>query len=167
LAIAYIGVGSNLKNPKNNIQKAIKMIEEEKILEEIEASSLYLTEPIGKKEQPDFLNLVIKGQTELTPFELLESLLKIEEDLGRKRREKWGPREIDLDILFYDDLIINQKGLVIPHPQIGNRKFVLVPLAEVSPNLEHPALKKNIKKLLEDTKDQSKIELYGGIYAGE
>lgn len=167
MAIAYIGLGSNLKDKKSNIQKAIDSIKEKKIVKEIKVSSLFLTEPVGKKEQPDFLNLVIKGKTELGPFELLSSLLEIENNLGRKRKEKWGPREIDLDILFYDDIMVNQENLVIPHPEIPNRRFVLVPLMELSPDLKHPLLNKNIRQLLKDTKDHSKVEPYGGIYAGE
>ncbi|HEX9917285.1 MAG TPA: 2-amino-4-hydroxy-6-hydroxymethyldihydropteridine diphosphokinase [candidate division Zixibacteria bacterium] len=167
MEIVYIGVGSNLGDKKSNIQKAIDSIKEKRILREIKASSLYLTEPVGKKGQPDFLNLVIKGKTELTPFELLDSLLEIEKNLGRKRKEKWGPREIDLDILFYDDMVVNQENLVIPHPEIPNRRFVLVSLMELSPDLKHPLLNKNIKQLLKDTKDHSKVEPYGGIYAGE
>ncbi|MCJ7509147.1 MAG: 2-amino-4-hydroxy-6-hydroxymethyldihydropteridine diphosphokinase [candidate division Zixibacteria bacterium] len=167
MAIAYIGLGSNLGDKKNNIRKAIDNIKEKKILKEIKTSSLYLTEPVGKKRQPDFLNLVIKGKTELSPFELLNSLLEIEKGLGRKRNKRWGPREIDLDILFYDDIMVNQENLVIPHPEIPNRRFVLVPLMELSPNLKHPLLNKNIKQLLKDTKDHSKVEPYGGIYAGE
>jgi 2-amino-4-hydroxy-6-hydroxymethyldihydropteridine diphosphokinase len=167
LAIAYIGLGSNLGDKKSNIQKVIDIIREKKILKEIKVSSLFLTEPVGKKEQPDFLNLVIKGKTELGPFELLSSLLEIENNLGRKRKEKWGPRQIDLDILFYGDIILNQENLVIPHPELPNRRFVLVPLMELSPDLKHPLLNKNIRQLLKDTKDQSKVEPYGGIYAGE
>ena len=167
MVTVYIGVGSNLGDTKANIQKAIKMMRENKILQGIQTSSLYLTEPVGKKKQPDFLNLVVKGQTELEPSELLGSLLDIEDKLGRKRNKKWGPREMDLDILFYDDMILKQKNLTIPHPEIENRKFVLIPLVELSPDLKHPVLNKNISELLENTKDHCRVELYGRVYAKE
>ena len=167
MATTYIGVGSNLGDTKANIQKAIKTIEESKILQDIQTSSFYLTEPVGPKNQPDFLNLVIKGQTNLEPFELLGSLLDIEDKLGRKRKEKWGPRKIDLDILFYDDITLKQRDLIIPHSEIENRRFVLIPLKEISPDLKHPVLNKNISELLEDTKDHSKVEPYGRVYAEE
>lgn len=167
MVTVYIGVGSNLGDTKANIQKAIKMMRENKILQGIQTSSLYLTEPVGKKKQPDFLNLVVKGQTELEPSELLGSLLDIEDKLGRKRNKKWGPREMDLDILFYDDMILKQKNLTIPHPGIENRKFVLIPLVELSPDLKHPVLNKSISELLENTKDHCRVELYGRVYAEE
>ncbi len=167
MAVAYIGIGSNLGHPEANIRRAVKMMMEADIMQEVQSSSLYLTEPVGEKKQPDFINLVIKGKTNLGPSGLLDSLLQIEEELGRERKEEWGPRQIDLDILFYDDSIINQENLVLPHREIPNRRFVLVPLVEISPNLIHPISKKNMKQLLEETKDQSKVELYGGIYAGK
>ena len=165
MAIVYIGIGSNLGDSKGNIQKAIKMMEQDGILKQMQTSSVYLTEPIGPKKQPDFLNLVVKGKTDLAPFELFDSLLKIEKKLGRKKREKWGPREIDLDILFYDDITVKEKNLNIPHSEIENRKFVLVPLAEISPDLKHPISNKSVKDLLKHTKDQSKVELCEGTYA--
>jgi len=167
LAIVYIGIGSNLGDSKTNIQKAIKMMEEDGIVKQMQTSSVYLTEPVGPKEQPDFLNSVVKGETDLAPFELFGSLLKIERKLGRKRRQRWGPREIDLDILFYDDRTVNQENLVIPHPEIENRRFVLVPLVEISPDLKHPVSNKNMKDLLKEAKDQSKVEPYKGAYAKE
>jgi len=154
----YIGLGSNLGDRLANIRKAIELMEEEGI-EIIDESSIYETEPVGYKEQGWFLNSVVKGRTELSSRRLWERLEKIEKSMGREREIKWGPRIIDLDILFYGNEILNGKQLQIPHPELYKRKFVLVPLAEVAPKLVHPVLKKTISELLRDLKDNSQVEL--------
>ncbi len=120
-------------------------------------SSLYQTGAWGNKEQNDFLNQVWVTETSLAPVELLLELKMIEEQFGRKAREKWQPRPLDLDILFYDDLIFNEHELKIPHPYLAERKFVLVPLAEILPDKIHPETKKTVAQMLEECTDNSTV----------
>ena len=142
---AYIGIGSNLGNKEENIRKAIELIKEKcKILK---VSSLYETEPVGYKEQDWFLNCAIEIETKLKPQELIKFLLLIEKKLGRIRTVKNGPRTIDLDILFYGSEIINEKNLIIPHPRLHERLFVLEPLKEVCPNFIHPVFNKSVNEI--------------------
>lgn len=143
----YIGIGSNLGNREENCLKAIRLMEEQGI-KVVKRSSLYETEPWGVKDQPMFINMVIEAETELTPQELLRVLKSIESAMGRVETKRWGPRLIDLDILFYDDMILDTPELRIPHPYIHERPFVLRPLGEIAPELEHPVLKKKIKELM-------------------
>lgn len=121
------------------------------------ASSLYSTAPWGVTDQPDFLNQVLIITTALPPESVLTALLSIEESLGRTRTTKWAPRPIDIDILFYGSLVIDTPSLVIPHPEIPNRRFVLAPLTEVAPDLVHPVLGKTVRQLLEQTPDTSAV----------
>jgi 2-amino-4-hydroxy-6-hydroxymethyldihydropteridine diphosphokinase len=150
----YIGLGSNLGNRLENIRKAIELMKEQGI-EIVKESSIYETEPMGYKEQGWFLNSVVKGKTELSPKTLWKRLEKIEKLMGREREIKWGPRIIDLDILFYGDKILNGKELQIPHSELHKRRFVLVPLEEIAPELVHPIFKKTVSELLRDLKDNS------------
>ncbi len=143
----YIGIGSNLGNREENCLKAIRLLEERGI-KVLKRSSLYETEPWGVKEQPMFINMVVEAETEYTPSELLGVLKSIERSMGRTETKRWGPRLIDLDILFYNNLILDTPELKIPHPRIQERLFVLKPLTEIAPQLEHPVLKKKIKDLL-------------------
>ncbi len=131
--VVFIGLGSNLGNREENIKKAILKISELLQTSIIATSSIINTKPIGKTDQPDFLNCVIKIETKYTPNRLLNELQNIENDMGRIRGEKWAPRIIDLDILFFNDEIINTKNLQIPHPEILNRKFVLQLMKEFAP----------------------------------
>lgn len=124
-----------------------------KTVKGLQASSLYETAPWGNEDQPPFLNLCVVGQTDLLPEELLKLTNSIESSLGRTGREKWGPREIDIDILFYDDLAIDMPDLEVPHPHIAERAFVLVPLAEIDPDFIHPILKKPVSELRNDVSD--------------
>ncbi len=117
------------------------------------ASSLYETRPWGVKEQPAFINMAVEAETGLSPEELLAAAKGIEKEMGRADTFKWGPRIIDLDILFYDDIVINRKHLQIPHPLLQERRFVLAPLSEISPDKVHPALKKTVRQLKEELKD--------------
>lgn len=147
--MVYLGIGSNLGDRFENIKSAIKKIAQ---LGEIsQTSSLWETMPWGCAQQQPFLNCVISLETILSPFELLKRTSQIELKLGRKREQKFGPRTIDIDILLYGDLIINKPNLVIPHPYLHQRKFVLLPLSEIAPNLLHPILERRIKELLEDS----------------
>ncbi len=142
----YIALGTNLGERLNNLRLAIQTLQPEVIV--LAESHIYETPPWGVEEQPPFLNMVIKAETDLEPEALLEHLKQIEAKSGREKSIRWGPRLIDLDILFYDDLILNTPPLVIPHPRLYERAFVLVPLVDVAPNLEHPVLKKNMFELL-------------------
>ena len=141
----FIGIGSNIWNKEENIRKAICSIKEKcKILR---ISSLYETEPIGYKKQNWFLNCAIEIETEFEPLELLNFLQSIEKKMGRVKTIKNGPRIIDLDILFYDNKVINEKGLAVPHPRLHERLFVLEPLKEMAPDFVHPVLNKSIKEI--------------------
>ena len=132
----------------------------------IEVSSFYETAAWGMKNQPNFINQVIKIQTQLGPHELMGMLVTIEKDLGRIRQNKWGPRIIDLDILFFNDAIVEEDHLTIPHPHLHERNFVLSPLKEIAANHFHPILKMTIDDLISQTKDESavvKLVNNGGI----
>ena len=131
MTIAYIGLGSNMKSPKRQIESAIKSIEEMATIQVLKVSSLYKSKPIGPQNQDDYINAVAKIGTDLMPYELLECMQSIENKQGRIRKERWGPRTLDLDILMFGDEIIKDDKLTIPHLDIENRSFVLAPLAEI------------------------------------
>ena len=155
---AYIGIGSNLGTSGENCVEAIEKISTNDHIKIISKSSFYKTAPIGDIEQDWFINSVIRVDTKLNPKELLLTLLNIEFEMGRIRKEKWGPRLIDLDLLFYDKLILNQEGITLPHPEMQKRNFVLVPLNEISENLTHPILKKTVKTLLQESSDDTEVK---------
>lgn len=155
-----LGLGSNIGSRKLNINRAIKEISGLNGFKITAVSSLYETGPWGLKSQRKFLNCVMLGLCDLKPGDLLEKLLGIERRLGRKRRIKWGPREIDIDILFYGRHIIKRGKPVIPHPMIGERNFVLIPLNEIAPNMIHPVYRKRISTLLGESKDKSSVRKY-------
>lgn len=146
--VAYIALGSNKEDRFNFLQKAISLINLDKNTEVLEVSSVYETKPFGITEQENFLNAVAKITTDFSPLELLTFLKKLEKVIGRKETARWGPREIDIDILFYNDLILNDEQLQIPHKGIVQRAFVLVPLNEIAPELFHPVLNKKVKELV-------------------
>lgn len=147
---SYIGIGSNLGDRRKNIQLALNVLKEKKDVIVEKVSPFYETLPAGgPPHQGKFLNGAIEISTTLTPQELLKVLQEIEKALGRVRKERWGPRTIDLDILFYGDLIVNEKGLIIPHPLIHKREFVLKPLLRIAPDFIHPVLKKSVKVFLD------------------
>lgn len=123
-------------------------------------SPVYETEPVGRENQGWFLNLVLQVETFLEPFALLERLSSIEDQMGRKREKRWDSRNIDLDILLYDNRMVDSERLTIPHPRMHERRFVLVPLAQIAPKLLHPRLKKNIKELLVCCRDGSGVRPY-------
>ncbi|MFC2064080.1 2-amino-4-hydroxy-6-hydroxymethyldihydropteridine diphosphokinase [Chloroflexota bacterium] len=153
----YLSLGSNLGNRLLNLETAIQYLHPE--IEIIKRSSVYETPPWGYEDQPPFLNMVIVGQTMYSPGKLLKFLKSIEKEMGRMASFRFGPRLIDLDILFYDQLILESEELVIPHPRISERAFVLVPMAEIAPDLIHPKLDQRIKDLL-DKLDTWGIEKY-------
>jgi len=167
LSTAYISIGSNLGNRLEYIREAIRRIEQSKEIKISKASPVYETQPAEYKDQPWFLNMVLELETSLEPLNLLEILLEIEGQMGRKRTRRYGPRNIDLDLLLYDDLVLNSDKLTLPHPRMHERGFVLVPLVEIAPQVVHPLLKKNVEKLLEDLttdsvseKNESEVRLY-------
>jgi 2-amino-4-hydroxy-6-hydroxymethyldihydropteridine diphosphokinase len=152
MAKVYLLTGGNVGDSLRTLQSANGLIQERVGTIEKE-SSIYKTAAWGKTDQDDFLNQVLEVQTFLSPEKLMDTLLDIEIELGRKRFEKYGPRIIDLDILFYDELILNSEKLTIPHPQIQFRRFVLEPLNELVPGFVHPVLNKKISVLLEECPD--------------
>ena len=160
MATAYLSLGSNSGDRLQFLKGAIKKIEESAKISIKKVSSVYETEPVGHKEQGRFLNLVLQVQTSLDPLPLLEHLLAIEDQMGRERKAKWGPRNIDVDLLLYDNQLVHSDRLIIPHPQMHKRRFVLIPLAEIAPQLLHPLLKKSAPQLLEGCKDKSMVRLY-------
>lgn len=144
----YIAFGSNLGDSRKLIEDAIKKLEE-KYIRIKKVSSIISTKPYGGVEQPDFLNGVLLAETLYTPTELLDRLHEIEQEAGRERKIHWGPRTLDLDIIFYGREIYEDENLIIPHVDMENRDFVLKPMAEIAPNFRHPVLRKTMKQLLD------------------
>ena len=146
----FLSLGSNLGDRQMNLSKAMHLLKPEVCIDSV--SSLYETEPWGVHEQPSFLNCALAANTALTPHELLAKLKSIEKDMGRQPTIRNGPRLIDLDILLYDELILSTDDLIIPHPRMLERAFVLVPLAEIAGSLIHPINKLSFRQLESDIK---------------
>jgi 2-amino-4-hydroxy-6-hydroxymethyldihydropteridine diphosphokinase len=153
----YLLTGSNIGDSAANLHQAFLLIERQ--IGRVEAaSSVYQTEPWGNKDQQVFLNQVLLVQTELSPDQVLKTLLDIEQGMGRNRIVKWEPRIIDIDILFYDQLILSETGLTIPHPLLHQRRFVLTPLNEIAPAYVHPVFHRTISELLAGCPDTGTVE---------
>ncbi len=157
----YISAGSNLGDRKANLDFALKELDRAGTV--LQVSSYFETEPVGYRDQPWFLNLAIELETRLPPLELLRFLLDVESSRGRKRSFPNAPRTLDLDILFYGDVIFREESLVIPHPRLSERKFVLQPLAQIAPDLKHPLLKQSIRSLLETCNDPARVRLLASL----
>jgi 2-amino-4-hydroxy-6-hydroxymethyldihydropteridine diphosphokinase len=153
---AFLSLGSNIGNRLQQLQNATLSIGE--FAELIRVSSVYETAPVGPIRQNDFLNIVLEIQTSLTPQDLMIHLMHVEENLGRRRNIKWGPRSIDIDILFYDRLILNASGLVIPHARYAERRFVLEPLCEIAPDWICPVRNKTVKEICDGLADPQKVK---------
>jgi len=155
--IAYLLLGGNLGNRQENLALALRLLNSE-AGELTAVSSIYETAAWGKEDQPDFLNQAVALKTNLSALMLLNVALEIEEKLGRIRKEKWGERLIDIDLVLFGDEIINIEGkLQVPHPEMQNRKFVMKPLAEIAPEVMHPVLKQTILQIAENISDTLEV----------
>jgi 2-amino-4-hydroxy-6-hydroxymethyldihydropteridine diphosphokinase len=146
--IAYLSLGSNVGNREENLREAIRRLETIGGITSV--SGFYETEPVELTDQPWFVNCAAAVEVEKTPMQLLCELLRIEQEMGRQRTQKKGPRTIDIDILLYDELIVSTADLTIPHPAMHLRRFVLEPLAEIASESRHPVLQKTVRELLEE-----------------
>ena len=163
----FIGIGSNIGDRESYIETSLKRIQEYPGVDIADTSSLYETAPVGVTEQAAFLNMVALLETEMNAFQLLEILQGIEQSLGRERDIRWGPRTIDLDILLYNHENIVAEGLVIPHPRLLERGFVIIPLHELSPDASIPTTNKRIDSYLDHIEDKEGVRLWKRKSAGD
>lgn len=160
---AYLGLGSNVGCREEQLARAMGLLAASPGIELLRSSALYETEPVGIEEQRWFINAVVEVRTTLSPLELLRTCKGIERRLGRRERGRWGPREIDIDLLLYNGLVLedHEHGLILPHPELHRRRFVLVPLVELAPELVHPLMKRPLSQLLAELRDGKKVLKFG------
>ncbi|MCD6129126.1 2-amino-4-hydroxy-6-hydroxymethyldihydropteridine diphosphokinase [Candidatus Bipolaricaulota bacterium] len=156
MAKAFLGLGANLPPEEERLREALRLLSA-KGARPVALSSLYRTEPWGRADQPWFVNLVVEVETELPPRALLRVAKGIEQALGRKDRGRWGPREVDIDILLYEDLVVQDPDLTVPHPRLPARRFVLEPLCEIAPQARHPLLGLTMAELLSRVPDERRV----------
>lgn len=155
----YLGLGTNLGNREKNLSLCIKELANSSEITLVQLSSVYESEPFGYYEQPNFYNMGVEIATDLNPFQLLKVIKNIEQKIGRKNTFRWGPRIIDIDILSYQNIVIDFPVLSIPHKQLHLRRFVLIPFKEMTDRYIHPKLKKNIDQMLNECSDDGQIKL--------
>ena len=158
--IAYLSLGSNLDNRLNFLRDAVLLLEEDEQIKVEDVSSIYETDPVGYTDQGNFLNIVVKLKTTYLAEQLLSKCLYIEQELGRKRIIRWGPRTIDLDILLYNQENIESDNLSVPHPRMQERAFVIIPLLEIEPNIELPNMEQSLHVVLERIPDKEGVRLW-------
>ena len=161
--VVYLSLGSNVGERMEFLQEAINAIHNSPEIEIQKQSAVYETQPLEDQDQDEFLNMIVELTCAQTPGKLLKTLQSIENDLGRKRRREKGPREIDIDIVFFGDQVVEQKNLNIPHPKAEQRKFVLFPLSHLNPDFISPSHNKSVAELLHECPDESYIHLYGHL----
>jgi 2-amino-4-hydroxy-6-hydroxymethyldihydropteridine diphosphokinase len=154
MQVIFLALGSNIENRKQHIETAITFLREK--VYDITVAPLYETKPRYFEDQQNFLNTVLRGFTDLQPRELLQFIKTVQQEVGRVERFRYGPREIDIDILFYDNTVYKDEELEIPHPRLQERDFVLQPFADLNPNFVHPVLKKTIKALLDTLPEEKR-----------
>ena len=157
---AFLSLGANIGNRSGYLESALKHLIERYPVSVVNVSSIYETDPVGYEEQDLFLNMVIQIKTQLSPFELLDACMETEKDLGRKREIRWGPRTIDLDILLYSEENIFTERLIIPHPRLHERAFVVIPLLEICPNITLPADQEPLCELANDLPDRGGVRIW-------
>lgn len=155
--LVYIGIGSNIGDRIQNCRQGLDMLVERTTGSLVARSSWYLTQPWGNEDQEDFINAAAEIEMAVPPARLLEACREIERQMGRQESGRWGPRVIDLDILLYGSLIVRSPDLEIPHPRLHQRSFVLVPLAEIAPDLLHPVFNKTIRSLCSEVADRKEV----------
>lgn len=161
-SICFLGIGSNLGNPVSNCDGAVIRMSDIEGINVLRVSSLYRTQPVGFEDQDWFVNGVVEIRTSLKPRALMDAIQRVEREMGRVRGHKWGPRIIDIDIIMHGQAVIEEDGLVIPHPEFHKRRFVLVPLNEIAPCAIHPAFGISVKGLLDRLEDKNSVEWLSG-----
>jgi 2-amino-4-hydroxy-6-hydroxymethyldihydropteridine diphosphokinase len=154
---AFIGVGSNLNSPRDRCTEAVDRLGTTEGIRVLGCSPWYVTAPVGPIDQPDFVNGVVRVESFLGPTRLLGVLQAIENAMGRERDARWGPRVIDLDLLLFGDMVREEEGLTIPHPEMQKRRFVLAPLCDLAPEGLHPVLQKSFQDLLDELGDEQPV----------
>lgn len=158
--ISFLSIGSNMGNRLNTFQTAFRLLDENEHIKLVSCSSLYETDPVGYTDQDCFLNAVFKVETDLKPEELLRTCLQIEQELGRKRDIRWGPRTLDLDILLYNHENVETEILSIPHPRMHERAFVIIPLMELETDINLPKMNTSLSDLLDKIPDKEGVRLW-------